>query len=126
MERKLAKTTIKQVQDSMQELDQEVKEVISLGRYSEGGRDTSESENEIPSGRGGNYDHTERRKASFSDKRKSSPSSQQLHKCMEKTLAQLSLFLSSSQGSPFSGFQSPASQVDDSQLGMSGAMQRPG
>ncbi|MPC64077.1 hypothetical protein E2C01_058187 [Portunus trituberculatus] len=73
-------------------------------------------------------DRTERRKAS-SGKRKSSPSSQQLHKrmCkMEEMLGRLSLFLSSSQGSPFYGFQSPASQVDDSQPGTSGAMQRPG
>ncbi|MPC58471.1 hypothetical protein E2C01_052476 [Portunus trituberculatus] len=38
----------------------------------------------------------------------------------------LSLFASSSQSSPFSGFQSPASQVVNSQLGMSGAMQKPG
>ncbi|MPC58110.1 hypothetical protein E2C01_052105 [Portunus trituberculatus] len=38
MERELDKTIIKQVQDSMQELDQEVEEVIRLGRYSEGSR----------------------------------------------------------------------------------------
>ncbi|MPC57240.1 hypothetical protein E2C01_051218 [Portunus trituberculatus] len=37
-ERELAKTIIKQVQDSTQELDQAVEEVIRLGRYSEGGR----------------------------------------------------------------------------------------
>ncbi|MPC64865.1 hypothetical protein E2C01_058987 [Portunus trituberculatus] len=37
-ERELAKTIIKKVQDSMQELDQEVEEVIRLGRYSEGCR----------------------------------------------------------------------------------------
>ncbi|MPC16610.1 hypothetical protein E2C01_009439 [Portunus trituberculatus] len=38
-EKELAKTIIiKQVQDSMQELDQEVEEVIWLGRYSEWGR----------------------------------------------------------------------------------------
>ncbi|MPC67751.1 hypothetical protein E2C01_061934 [Portunus trituberculatus] len=36
--RELAKTVIKQVQDCTQELDQEVEEVIRLGRYSEGGR----------------------------------------------------------------------------------------
>ncbi|MPC68202.1 hypothetical protein E2C01_062400 [Portunus trituberculatus] len=36
--RELAKTIIKQVQDSMQELDQEMEEVIRLRRYSEGGR----------------------------------------------------------------------------------------
>ncbi|XP_045128224.1 uncharacterized protein LOC123514390 [Portunus trituberculatus] len=67
-------------------------------------------------------DRTEKRKASSSGKRKSSPSSQQLHKrmCkMEETLGRLSLFLSSSQGSPFSGFQSLASQVDDSHPGTS-------
>ncbi|MPC60858.1 hypothetical protein E2C01_054917 [Portunus trituberculatus] len=38
MERELAKTFIKQIQDSTQELDQEMEEVIRLGRYSEGGR----------------------------------------------------------------------------------------
>ncbi|MPC91107.1 hypothetical protein E2C01_086123 [Portunus trituberculatus] len=37
-ERELVKTVIKQVQDSKQEFDQEMKEVIRLGRYSEGGR----------------------------------------------------------------------------------------
>ncbi|MPC44014.1 hypothetical protein E2C01_037673 [Portunus trituberculatus] len=37
-EKELAKTVIKQVQDSTQELDQEVKEVIRLQRYNEGGR----------------------------------------------------------------------------------------
>ncbi|MPC42099.1 hypothetical protein E2C01_035713 [Portunus trituberculatus] len=37
-ERELAKTIIKQVQDSTQELEQEVEEVIRLGRYNEGGR----------------------------------------------------------------------------------------
>ncbi|MPC68169.1 hypothetical protein E2C01_062366 [Portunus trituberculatus] len=37
-ERELVKTVIKRVQDSTQELDQEVEEVIRLGRYSEGGR----------------------------------------------------------------------------------------
>ncbi|MPC74403.1 hypothetical protein E2C01_068761 [Portunus trituberculatus] len=54
---------------------------------------------------------------------------EQLHKrmCkMEEMFGRLPLFLSSSQGSPFSGFQSLASQVDDSKLGTSGAMQRPG
>ncbi|MPC73061.1 hypothetical protein E2C01_067379 [Portunus trituberculatus] len=45
---------------------------------------------------------------------------------MEEMLGRLSLFLSSSQDSPFSGFQSPASQVDDSQPGTSGPMQKPG
>ncbi|MPC51848.1 hypothetical protein E2C01_045702 [Portunus trituberculatus] len=35
-ERELAKTFIKQVQDSTQELDQEVEEVIRLERFSEG------------------------------------------------------------------------------------------
>ncbi|MPC91519.1 hypothetical protein E2C01_086562 [Portunus trituberculatus] len=34
----MAKTVIKQVQDSTQEFDQEVEEVIRLGRYSEWGR----------------------------------------------------------------------------------------
>ncbi|MPC51007.1 hypothetical protein E2C01_044844 [Portunus trituberculatus] len=34
-ERELAKTIIKQVQDSTEELDQEVEEVIRLGRFSE-------------------------------------------------------------------------------------------
>ncbi|MPC08236.1 hypothetical protein E2C01_000814 [Portunus trituberculatus] len=34
----LAKTVIKRVQDSTQELDQEMEEVIRLGRYSEGGK----------------------------------------------------------------------------------------
>ncbi|MPC69425.1 hypothetical protein E2C01_063650 [Portunus trituberculatus] len=34
----MAKTVIKQVQDNTQEFDQEVEEVIRLGRYSEGGR----------------------------------------------------------------------------------------
>ncbi|MPC46168.1 hypothetical protein E2C01_039877 [Portunus trituberculatus] len=38
---------------------------------------------------------------------------------MEETLDWLSLFLSSSQGSPFFGFQTPTSQVDDSRLGTS-------
>ncbi|MPC57758.1 hypothetical protein E2C01_051745 [Portunus trituberculatus] len=74
-------------------------------------------------------DSTKRRKASSSGKCKSSPSSQELHKCMfkmEEMLGRLSLFLSSSQGFPFSGFLSPASQVDDSQPGTSGALQRPG
>ncbi|MPC17894.1 hypothetical protein E2C01_010763 [Portunus trituberculatus] len=37
-ERELAKTIIKQAQDSTEELDQEVEEVIKLERYSEGGR----------------------------------------------------------------------------------------
>ncbi|MPC94784.1 hypothetical protein E2C01_089969 [Portunus trituberculatus] len=37
-ERELAQTVIKQVQDSTQEFDQEVEEVIRLGRYSEGDR----------------------------------------------------------------------------------------
>ncbi|MPC14614.1 hypothetical protein E2C01_007381 [Portunus trituberculatus] len=37
-ERELAKTVIKQVQDNTQKLDQEVEEVIRLGRYNEGGR----------------------------------------------------------------------------------------
>ena len=37
-ERELAKTVIKQVQDSTQELDQEVEEVIRLGSCSEVGR----------------------------------------------------------------------------------------
>ena len=37
-ERELGKTVIKQVQDSTQELDQEMEEVIRLGGYSEGGR----------------------------------------------------------------------------------------
>ncbi|MPC27878.1 hypothetical protein E2C01_021067 [Portunus trituberculatus] len=37
-ESELVKIVIKQVQDSTQELDQEVEEVIRLGRYSEGGR----------------------------------------------------------------------------------------
>ncbi|MPC25849.1 hypothetical protein E2C01_018972 [Portunus trituberculatus] len=37
-ERELAKAVIKQVQDSTQEFDQEVEEVIRLRRYSEGGR----------------------------------------------------------------------------------------
>ncbi|MPC49157.1 hypothetical protein E2C01_042952 [Portunus trituberculatus] len=45
---------------------------------------------------------------------------------MEETLGRLSLILSSSQGSPFSGFQSLASQVDNSQPGTSRAMQKPG
>ncbi|MPC95413.1 hypothetical protein E2C01_090623 [Portunus trituberculatus] len=36
-ERELAKTIIKQVQDSTQELDQEVEEVIRLGKFSEWG-----------------------------------------------------------------------------------------
>ncbi|MPC38118.1 hypothetical protein E2C01_031621 [Portunus trituberculatus] len=35
---KLTKTVVKQAQDSTQELDQEVKEEIRLGKYSEGGR----------------------------------------------------------------------------------------
>ncbi|MPC71963.1 hypothetical protein E2C01_066255 [Portunus trituberculatus] len=47
-ERELAKTVIIRVQDRAQELDQEVEEVIRLGRY-------SESENEIPSGCRENY-----------------------------------------------------------------------
>ncbi|MPC81295.1 hypothetical protein E2C01_075902 [Portunus trituberculatus] len=34
----MAKTVIKRVQDNTQEFDQEVKEVIRLGRYSEGGK----------------------------------------------------------------------------------------
>ncbi|MPC28884.1 hypothetical protein E2C01_022097 [Portunus trituberculatus] len=34
----MVKTVIKQVQDSTQEFDQEVEEIIRLGRYSEGGR----------------------------------------------------------------------------------------
>ncbi|MPC77185.1 hypothetical protein E2C01_071632 [Portunus trituberculatus] len=34
----MAKTIIKQVQDSTQELDQEMEEVIRLGRFSEGGK----------------------------------------------------------------------------------------
>ncbi|MPC26706.1 hypothetical protein E2C01_019852 [Portunus trituberculatus] len=38
MEKELAKTVIKRIQDSTQELDQEVEEVIRLGRYSEEGR----------------------------------------------------------------------------------------
>ncbi|MPC23361.1 hypothetical protein E2C01_016405 [Portunus trituberculatus] len=74
-------------------------------------------------------DCTKRRMALSSGKRKSSPSSRQLQKRMcriEETLDWLSLFLSSSQSSPFSGFQTPASQVDSSQLGMSDAMHRPG
>ncbi|MPC59180.1 hypothetical protein E2C01_053196 [Portunus trituberculatus] len=37
-ERELAKAVIKHVQDNTQELDQEVEEVIRLGRYSEWGR----------------------------------------------------------------------------------------
>ncbi|MPC93801.1 hypothetical protein E2C01_088943 [Portunus trituberculatus] len=37
-ERELAKTIIKQIQDSTQELDQEVEEVIRLGRFSEWGK----------------------------------------------------------------------------------------
>ncbi|MPC43638.1 hypothetical protein E2C01_037290 [Portunus trituberculatus] len=37
-EKELAKTIIKQVQDSTQELGQEVEEVIRLARFSEGGR----------------------------------------------------------------------------------------
>ncbi|MPC35338.1 hypothetical protein E2C01_028760 [Portunus trituberculatus] len=37
-EREFAKTVIKQVQDSTQDLDQEVEEVIRLERYSEGVR----------------------------------------------------------------------------------------
>ncbi|MPC77261.1 hypothetical protein E2C01_071712 [Portunus trituberculatus] len=37
-ESELAKTVIKRVQDSAQELDQEVEQVTRLGRYSEGGR----------------------------------------------------------------------------------------
>ncbi|MPC67007.1 hypothetical protein E2C01_061167 [Portunus trituberculatus] len=37
-ERELAKTVIKQVQNSTQEFDQEVEEVIRLGRYNEGNR----------------------------------------------------------------------------------------
>ncbi|MPC50803.1 hypothetical protein E2C01_044637 [Portunus trituberculatus] len=37
-EREMVKTVIKQVQDSTQEFDQEVEEVIRLERYSEGGR----------------------------------------------------------------------------------------
>ncbi|MPC23219.1 hypothetical protein E2C01_016259 [Portunus trituberculatus] len=38
MERELVKTIIKQVQDSTQELEQEVEEVIRLRRYSDGRR----------------------------------------------------------------------------------------
>ncbi|MPC86860.1 hypothetical protein E2C01_081697 [Portunus trituberculatus] len=38
MERELAKTIINQVQDNTQKLDQEVKEMIRLGIYSEGVR----------------------------------------------------------------------------------------
>ncbi|MPC12742.1 hypothetical protein E2C01_005446 [Portunus trituberculatus] len=34
----MAKTVIKRVQDSTQEFDQEVEEVIRLGRYTEGGK----------------------------------------------------------------------------------------
>ncbi|MPC78376.1 hypothetical protein E2C01_072861 [Portunus trituberculatus] len=45
--------------------------------------------------------------------------------CRVEKLDQLSLFLSSSQGSTF-GFQTLASQVDGSQPGTSGAMQRLG
>ncbi|MPC70421.1 hypothetical protein E2C01_064670 [Portunus trituberculatus] len=37
-ERELAKTIIKQVQDSTQELDQKVEEVIRLGRFSGTGK----------------------------------------------------------------------------------------
>ncbi|MPC78625.1 hypothetical protein E2C01_073117 [Portunus trituberculatus] len=37
-EKELAKTVIKRVQDSTQEFDQKVEEVIRLGRYSKGGR----------------------------------------------------------------------------------------
>ncbi|MPC74698.1 hypothetical protein E2C01_069072 [Portunus trituberculatus] len=37
-ERELAIIVIKRVQDSTQEFDQEVEEVIRMGRYSEGGR----------------------------------------------------------------------------------------
>ncbi|MPC95095.1 hypothetical protein E2C01_090291 [Portunus trituberculatus] len=37
-EREMAKTVIKRVQDSTQEFDQEVEEVIRLARYSEGGK----------------------------------------------------------------------------------------
>ncbi|MPC81222.1 hypothetical protein E2C01_075829 [Portunus trituberculatus] len=55
-ERELAKTIIKQVQDSTQELEQEVEEVIKLGRFTEGGQETSESENEIAGGSRGNFD----------------------------------------------------------------------
>ncbi|MPC89013.1 hypothetical protein E2C01_083941 [Portunus trituberculatus] len=64
------------------------------------------------------------------ERRKSSPgkrkaqSSQQLHKRMckvEETLDRLSLFLNSSQDSPFSGFQSPIHQVDFRSQGTDGA-----
>ncbi|MPC23962.1 hypothetical protein E2C01_017031 [Portunus trituberculatus] len=44
------------VQDSTQKLDKEVKEVISLGRFSEGGRRPTKVENEIAGGGGENYD----------------------------------------------------------------------
>ncbi|MPC89083.1 hypothetical protein E2C01_084012 [Portunus trituberculatus] len=37
-EREMAKNVIKRVQDSTQEFDQEVEQVISLGRYSEGSK----------------------------------------------------------------------------------------
>ncbi|MPC71096.1 hypothetical protein E2C01_065365 [Portunus trituberculatus] len=45
---------------------------------------------------------------------------------MEEMLDRLSLILSSSQGSPFCSFNTPASQVDGFQLGLSGVMQRLG
>ncbi|MPC60362.1 hypothetical protein E2C01_054405 [Portunus trituberculatus] len=44
------------VQDSTQELEQEVEEAIKLGRFTEGGQETSKNENEIAGGSGGNYD----------------------------------------------------------------------
>ncbi|MPC26137.1 hypothetical protein E2C01_019269 [Portunus trituberculatus] len=37
-EKKITKTIVKQVQDSTQELDQEVEKVIKLERFSEGGK----------------------------------------------------------------------------------------
>ncbi|MPC63371.1 hypothetical protein E2C01_057468 [Portunus trituberculatus] len=55
-ERELAKTIIKQVQDSTKELDQEVEDVIRLGRFSGGRKKTNESENEIAGGSGADYD----------------------------------------------------------------------
>ncbi|MPC42467.1 hypothetical protein E2C01_036089 [Portunus trituberculatus] len=60
-------------------------------------------------------DHKERRKASSFGKHKS-PKSGQLQKHAQD----------GGNGSPFSGFQTVASQVDGSKLGMSGAMQRLG
>ena len=72
-------------------------------------------------------DRMERKMASASSatgKRKSSSSSQQLDKLMcrmEETLEKLSqVLLYSSSGSSFSGFVSPASQMDSSQPGPSG------